>query len=179
VSFPIGSTGTLSAGTATALGAGATPGPAVIDPLGDFVYVSDQKFGVVYFLTVGTGVLTLGALPYTSSTAGEAGIAIAQTTQGNEFLFVANQMAPPASISVFLVNVGGTLTFTALFPDASLNQPTGLIVDPTGSFLYVANQGNGTISQFSINATSGSLGTGVSVSTGSATSSPLYLSLGE
>jgi 6-phosphogluconolactonase len=179
VSFPIGSTGTLSAGTATVLSASARPGPAVMDPLGNFVHVTDQKFGVVYFLTVGTGVLTLAALPYTASTAGEAGIAISKTTQGNEFLFVANQMATPPSISVFFVNAGGTLTFTALFPDASLTQSTGLIVDPTGSFLYAANQGNGTISRFTINATSESLGTGVSVSTGSTTSNPLYLSLGE
>jgi len=179
VSFPIGATGTLSAGTATALGGSATPGQAVMDPLGTFVYVSDQKLGQVYFLTVGTGVLTLAALPSPSSTAGEAGLAIAKTTLGNEFLFVANQLATPPSITVFFVNAGGTLTFSAQFPDASLKLPTGLVVDPTGAFLYAANQGNGTISRFAIDSTSGALGTGVPIATESATSSPLYLSLGQ
>jgi 6-phosphogluconolactonase len=180
VSFPIGSTtGTLLPGTPTAPGVGATPGAVVMDPLGNFVYVSDQKSGVVYFLTVGTGILTPGALPYPSSDAGEAGLAISPTTLGNEFLFVANQMSIPPSISVFFVNAGGTLTFTAAFPDASLSLPTGLAVDPTGAFLYAANQGNGTISTFTIDPTAGTLGTGVAVSTGSTTSSPLYLAIGD
>ncbi len=178
VSFPIGSTGTLSVGTATALGAGAMPGPAIMDPSGQFVYVTDQKFGSVYFLTVGTGVLTLVS-PYTSSTAGEAGLAIATTTLGKEFLFVANQLLPTPSITGFLVNGDGTLGVPVPFPDVSLKLPTGLVVDPTGSFLYVANQGNGTISRFAIDATTGALGFGVPIATESATSKPLFLSLGQ
>jgi 6-phosphogluconolactonase len=179
VSFPIGATGVLAAGTATSLGGSATPGPAIMDPLGKFVYVSDQKLGQVYFLTVGAGVLTLAALPSPSSTAGEAGLALATTTLGNTFLFVANQLAVPPSITVFFVNAGGTLTFSSQTADASLKLPTGLIVDPTGGFLYVANQGNGTISRFAINATTGALGAGVPIATESATSKPLYLSLGD
>ena len=179
VSFPIGAAGTLSAGTATPLGAVAMPGPAIMDPSGQFVYTTDQKMGLVYYLTVGTGVLTLAALPYTSSTAGEAGVAIATTPLGKEFLYVANQMLAPPSITVFFVNPGGTLTFSAPFPDASLKQPTGLVVDPTGSFLYVANQGNGTISRFAINPTTGGLGPGVPFATESASSGPLFLALGQ
>ena len=58
--------------------------------MGSFVYVSDQKLGVVYFLTVGTSGLTLVELPSTSATAGEAGLAIAKT-RWQEFLFVANR----------------------------------------------------------------------------------------
>jgi 6-phosphogluconolactonase len=179
VSFPIGVSGALAAGTATSLGGSATPGPVIMNSLGTFVYVSDQKLGQVYFLTVGTGILTLAALPSPTSTAGEAGLAITTTTLGNTFLFVANQLATPPSITVFFVNAGGTLTFSSQVADASLKLPTGLIADPTGSFLYAANQGNGTISQFAIDATTGALGAGVPIATESATSSPLYLSLGD
>jgi 6-phosphogluconolactonase (cycloisomerase 2 family) len=182
VSFPIGSSGTLGAGTATALSGSVMPGPVIMDPTGQFVYVSDQKLGQIYFLTVGTGVLTLQPPPVTSSLAGEGGLAIATTTLGNEFLFVANQLAVPPTISVFFVNVGGTLGFPVQYPaipDGLLNQPTGLIADPTGSFLYVANQGNGTISQFPIDPTSGALGGDFPVPTENAGSKPLYLSLGD
>jgi 6-phosphogluconolactonase len=178
VSFPIGLTGTLSVGTKTTLSGTAVPGPVIMDPSGQFVYATDQNAGLVYYFTVGTGVLTLAASPYTSSTKGEGGLAIGTTTLGNKFLFVANQLESPPSISVFFVNGDGSLGPPVQFVAASL--PTGLIVDPTGSFLYVANQGNGTISPFAINTTTGALGPGVPVATESpATSKPLYLSLGQ
>jgi 6-phosphogluconolactonase (cycloisomerase 2 family) len=184
VSFPIATAGTLSAGTATALNptpvSTPVPGPAIMDPTGKFVYVTDLKFGSVYFLTVGTGVLTAAASPYTASTTGEGGVAIGTTPSGNEFLFVANQLAVPPTITVFSVNGDGTLSIpVAPFPDASLNLPTGLIVDPTGSFLYVANQGNGTVAQFAIDPITGALSVGVPFATESTTSKPLFLSLGE
>src|SRR6185437_339653 len=166
VSFPIAASGTLSAGTATTLSGSVMPGPVIMDPTGQFVYVSDQKLGQIYFLKVGTGVLTFQPPPLTSSIAGEGGLAIATTSLGNEFLFVANQLAVPPTITVFQVNAGGTLGSPVQYPvipDGLLNLPTGLIVDPTGSFLYVANQGNGTISQFPIDPTSGALGINVPV----------------
>lgn len=179
VSFPIGANGTLSAGTATALGGTASPGVAVIDPTGNFVYVSDQAAGLVYYLTVGTGILTLAALPYTSSVAAEGGLALGTSSLGNEFLFVANESASPPSISVFFVNPGGTLGLPVQYFDATLNLPTGVAVDPTGSFLYVANQGNGTISRFTIDPTTGALGAGLAFATESASSAPLFLALGQ
>jgi 6-phosphogluconolactonase (cycloisomerase 2 family) len=182
VSFQISASGTLSAVTSTALSTVTppipSPGSVIMDPTGAFVYVTDQKFGAVYFLKVGAGGLTLAGT-YTSSTMGEGGLAIGTPSSGNEFLFVANQLLPSPSISVFLVNGDGSLTGPTLYPDPSLKLPTGVAVDPTGSFLYVANQGNGTISRFAINATTGALGAGVSFATESATSKPLFLTLGQ
>jgi 6-phosphogluconolactonase (cycloisomerase 2 family) len=182
VSFPIGASGTLSPGTATGLSAVTppipSPGVVIMDPTGKFVYVTDQNFGTVYYLTVGAGILTL-ASAYSASTAGEGGLAIGTTSLGNEFLFVANQLLPTPSISVFLVNGDGSLTGPTQFPDLSLKLPTGLMVDPTGSFLYAANQGNGTISGFAINATTGALGAGVPFATESAGSRPLFLAISQ
>jgi 6-phosphogluconolactonase len=178
VSFPIGATGIPAAGTPTVLSGSAVPGPAIMDPTGKFVYVTDQSFGVVYFLTVGTGVLTLTGT-YNPSASGEGGLAIGTTSSTSEFLFVANQLLPTSSISVFQVNGDGSLSTPTLYPDASLNLPTGVVVDPTGVFLYVANQGNGTISRFAINPTTGALSAGVPFATESASSGPLFLALGQ
>jgi 6-phosphogluconolactonase len=181
VSFPINTDGTLAAGTATVLNttSPATPGPVVLDPTGAFVYTTDKNLNLVYFLTVGATGLTLTGT-YTSTSGGEGGLAITKTESGNgnEFLFVANQAAN--SISVFFVNTGGTLSIpAAVFADPSLDLPTGLVIDPTGTFLYLANQGNGTISWFQINPTLGTLGAGVPVAAGSNSSRPLFLAIGE
>jgi 6-phosphogluconolactonase len=184
VSFPINADGTLAAGTPTSLGVGATPGQVIMDPTGKYVYVADQSIGVVYFLTVGSGVLTVAAAPYQSSNAGEGGLALATNTTADtlfpSFLYVANQMSSTPSISAFLVNTDGSLnTPPTQFFDTSLSLPTGLVVDPTNAFLYVANQGLGTVTQFSIATATGALTNPLAVSTESATSKPLFLAIGD
>jgi 6-phosphogluconolactonase len=184
VSFPINADGTLAAGTATNLGNGTTPGQVIMDSTGNYVYVADQAIGVVYFLTVGSGVLTVAAAPYQSSNAGEGGLALAANTTSNSlfpsFLYVANQMSSTPSISAFLVNTDGSLnTPPTQFFDVSLSLPTGLVVDPTDAFLYVANQGLGTVTQFSITTATGVLTNPVAVSTESASSKPLFLAIGD
>jgi len=184
VGFPIGASGTLSGGTAVVLATSpaiAMPGPVILDPTGQFVYVTDESLGVVYFLNVGAGVLTL-ANAYTSTGVGAAvGLATAKTTGGNTFMYVTNQTASPPSITGFLVSGNGSLNLVpgTPFTDLSLGQPTGVAVDPTGGFLYVANQANGTITQFTINAISGALTNPAIFHTESATSKPLYLALGQ
>jgi 6-phosphogluconolactonase (cycloisomerase 2 family) len=184
VSFPIGASGTLSGGTAAVLAtlpAVANPGPAILDSSGQFVYVTDASLGVVYFLNVGTGVLTL-ANAYTSTVVGAAvGLAIAHTSSGNNFLYVTNQTVVPPSITGFQVAGNGALSLVAgtPFTDVSLGQPTGVVIDPTGSFLYVANQSKGTISRFSIDPTTGALSAGAPIATESTASGPLYLALGQ
>jgi len=181
VSFPIGGTGTLAPGTTTAISGSAVPGPVIMDPTGQFVYAADQSAGLTYYFTVGTGVLSLAASPYTTSTAGEAGLAFAANSLGNKFLYVANQLASTPSITGFQVQGNGSLSLLsgAPFTDISLGQPTGVAADPTGSFLYVANQSKGTISRFTINPTTGALGAGAPISTESASSGPLFLALGQ
>ncbi len=181
VSFPIGGTGTLAPGTTTAISGSAVPGPVIMDPSGQFVYATDENSGLTYYFTVGTGVLSLAASPYTTSTAGEAGLAFATSTLGNMFLYVANQLASTPSITGFQVQGNGSLSLLsgAPFTDVSLGQPTGVAVDPTGSFLYVANQSKGTISRFTIDPTTGALSAGAPIPTESTSSGPSFLALGQ
>jgi 6-phosphogluconolactonase (cycloisomerase 2 family) len=182
VTFPIQGAGTLGDGKTTSLnpaqGPAAVPGPIIMNSAKTFVYATDQQKGVVYFLKVGGGVLTLANSYASTGNGGSMGLAIATTSSGLNFMYVANQTAIPPSISAFLVNGDGTLTDLRppQYFDASLSQPTGVAVDPTGSFLYVANQGTGIISRFSISSTTGALGVGVPVDTASASSGPFYLS---
>ncbi|HVC43804.1 MAG TPA: beta-propeller fold lactonase family protein [Candidatus Binataceae bacterium] len=177
--FPITSTGTLLAGTSTfltTLGFGSpSPGPMIIDPTGQFVYATDLKLGVVYFLTVGTNGVLNYVNTYQSSNAAEGGLVFVPTT-GATFLYVANQQATPPSISAFQVQ-SGILTFSATYTDPSLKLPTGLAVDPTDTFLYVTNQGAGTVTQFTITAGTGVLTKPVVFKTESATSGPLYIAI--
>jgi 6-phosphogluconolactonase len=181
VSFPYNSSGTISTGTATLLGSGsplATPGQMVIDPSGKFVYISDLKAGLLYYLTIGSGVLTWHTT-YNPSGAAEGGLVTVATSSGFNFLYIANQQVSPPSISSYQINSDGTLTptFPATTTDPSLNLPTGLAVDPTGAFLYVANQGSGTVTQFTINPSTGALSSPTVVSTESSGSGPVYIAI--
>lgn len=184
-SFPIGATGTLSAGTTAIVGNGpgvSFPTALTLDPVTNpalqqgYLYAADSITGFVY--SIGYNLLNGQPAylnPYPSSTAGLGGMAIAQLG-ASEFLYVANQKLTPPSITAFIVN-SGVLTFAAIYPDPSLNLPTGIAIGPGNNNLYVANQGNGTISQFSINQSTGALTFTKVVNTESATSAPLYLTI--
>ena len=70
------------------------------------------------------------------------------------------------------------MTLIANYTIGNLDSPTGAaaVTDPTSenTFLYITNQGNGTISIFLIDAVSGALSFVETVSTGSITSQPLF-----
>jgi 6-phosphogluconolactonase (cycloisomerase 2 family) len=76
-----------------------------------------------------------------------------------KFLYAANPGQNENDISLFDINTDGTLTEvfprTTVTPNASL--PKTLVMDPSGSFLYVANTGSNNISIFSIAAGTGAL----------------------
>ncbi len=184
-SFPIGASGTLSAGTTAIVGNGpgvSFPTDLVLDPFTNaafqqgYLYASDPTTGFVYSIGYNLANGAPAYLnPYPSSIAGLGGMAIVQLSAG-EFLYAANQKVSPPSLTAFIVN-SGVLTFSATYSDPSLNQPTGIAIGPNKNNLYVANQGTGTITQFSINQSTGALTFVKVVNTESATSAPLYLTI--
>lgn len=180
----------LSTGLLTANGGqvatGKVPSAMLLAPSGTALFVVNSNSavpanspactlpspGTITAYTVNTdGTLTAVS---GSSQAGVIPLAMAIDSAGH-FLFVANQglQCNPASgtISVFSIQ-DKTLTEVpgSPFPSAATNAPSGtgpsgLAVTPDGKFLYVANQFDGTVTKFSVNA-SGVLTQGPVVSVG-------------
>jgi 6-phosphogluconolactonase (cycloisomerase 2 family) len=159
------------------------PGPMVIDPNGQFLYVTDVNSGTVSLLSgVSAGTLTLVQVyPSTSPGTPSIGLAIADPngSSSNEFLYTANQSA--GTISLYVATpANGALTLPVVVA-TGLSNPTGLAVDPAGMFLYVTNQTTGNISTYSINAANGALtvvGSPIPTETSNSNSTPLFMTFG-
>ncbi len=128
------------------------PSSIVLDPSGAFAYVTNSASNTLSAYSVNpNGTLTaVSGNPATGTTP----VALAIDHAGH-FLFVANQGSN--DVSVFSVGSGGSVTLVGSFPTGTPSAtsgatPASVAVDPSGSFLYVANQGQGTISVFSIDS---------------------------
>src|SRR5437660_103162 len=129
------------------------PSSIVLDPSGAFAYVTNSASNTLSAYSVNPNG-TLTAVSGNPAT-GTIPVALAIDHAGH-FLFVANQGSN--DVSVFSVGSGGSLTEVAgsPFPTGSTPTPTspstaspaGVAVAPSGNFLYVANQGQETISVF-------------------------------
>jgi 6-phosphogluconolactonase (cycloisomerase 2 family) len=172
VSFPINSDGTLDTANASAVKSSSQlirdPAVVILDPAGNFVYLSDKTTGYVSVFATAGGALSAvqTVAPAPGAPGGAVGLAIASIS-GNEFLYVTNSNAN--SISRYIVN---TTTGKLSDPEIVANTlafPTGLAVGTGNSatFLYVANQKNGSITRFQIKPNSGALTSPITVASGS------------
>jgi 6-phosphogluconolactonase len=134
-----------------------TPTGLVITPNNSYVYVSLGTLGV-QVLTLGTGgALSTGTAPTyllplsTSTSPADYGLT---SNPGSAFLFVAEINT---GLREFSIGTNGALSEVSGSPYAVGTGPTGVIVDPTGSYVYVANKGSNNISAFALTATSGKL----------------------
>jgi len=134
-----------------------TPTAMVITPNNSYVYVSLQSLGV-QVLTLGTGgALSTGTtatfLPplSTSTTPADYGLASDPTSK---FLFVAEFNT---GLRVFSIGTNGALNEVSGSPYPTGTGPTGVTLDPTGSYVYVANKGSNNISAFTLTLASGKL----------------------
>jgi len=78
-------------------------------------------------------------------------------------------VAAQGTISQYTVGADGALTPmtpATVNTGSATSQPNSLIVDPTSAYLYVANAGDNTVSQFVIDATTGALSGGSPAPTG-------------
>jgi 6-phosphogluconolactonase len=134
-----------------------TPTAMLITPNNSYVYVSLQSLGV-QVLTLGTGgALSTGTsatiLPPLSTSSGPADYGLASNPTST-FLFVAEYNT---GLRVFSIGTNGTLSEVSGSPYATGTGPTGVTLDPTGSYVYVANKGSNNISAFTLTAASGKL----------------------
>ena len=146
--------GSLQTESSVSLGeaVGGLPGPVILDASNDFVYATDTALGLVYpFQQTATGLALVSPGSYSSANPGtnaSVGLTSVITSSSNEYLFVANEASN--SITEFQVAPGvGTLTLITSYTIGNLDDPTGVaaVTDATSlnSYLYAANQGNGTI----------------------------------
>jgi len=133
------------------------PTAMLITPNNSYVYVSLQSLGV-QVLTLGTGgALSTGSaatfLPPLSTSSSPADYGLA-SDPNSKFLFVAEINT---GLRVLSIGTNGTLNEISGSPYATGTGPTGVTLDPTGSYVYVANKGSNNISAFTLTAASGKL----------------------
>ena len=151
----------LSSGKLSTSGKGVATGatPSAMIAAGSAVFVSNSAANTISAYTVNSdGTLTAASGAQATGTT-PVGMAV---DSGGHFLFVANQgqqsVAASGSISVFSVQ-GTTLTAVpgSPFPTAAPLAPFGtgpsaVAVTPDAKFLYVANQFDNTVTEFSVDA---------------------------
>jgi 6-phosphogluconolactonase len=155
--FSIASDGTLTEVTPrfSVEPLGSQPQLLVMDPSGNFLYclnVGSNNISV-FSIDSSAGALT----PVTGSPffLGLAPQYMALAPSGN-LLYVASSVGTGQSLGTiegFSVN-SGVLTPLGVTPSDGAN-PSGLAINPKGTFLYVANKSSNTISIFAINSTGG------------------------
>jgi 6-phosphogluconolactonase len=134
-----------------------TPTAILITPNNSFVYVSLASLGV-QILTLGSGgALSAGSVaailpPFPTSTSpADYGLG---SDPSSKFLFVGEFNT---GLRVLSIGTNGALTEVSGSPYSVGTGPTGVILDPTGSYVYVANKGSNSISGFTLTAASGLL----------------------
>ena len=135
----------------------ANPSAMAISPNNGILFVANTGSGSVNAYTVASdGSLTALA----STPVGQSPMGLAVDPAG-AFVFVANQgvFSDPTSGTVSVLTLSGsTFTTVTTVSTAGLGAtvssgPVALAVDPTGKFLYVANEFAGTVSAFSYDST--------------------------
>lgn len=184
--FSIGSTGALTnIGSASPVAAGSQPSAVAVDPLGRYVYVANGNAAAstisAYTMDSSTGQLTpIAGSPFSATGISPASIAIDPT---GKFVYVANfgSNTLPGSISIYSIDTGttggvpgaliaqGTITTT-------VDSPTSIVVTASaaGTFAYVANFGNDSVTSYSVNPSNGALTStnpGIALSGGTAPTS--------
>jgi len=157
--FAIGTNGALTelGGSPFSVGAGAVAAGLAIDPKGQFLYAADSANNKVASFNVAGGPLAaVGSFP-----AGTKPVAVAVDSTST-FVYSANQGSNDVSAfktaSGALTQVTGSPYLVQPTGSVGTPQPTFLSVDPSNTFLYVANTGSSSISAFGIKAADGTLG---------------------
>ena len=141
-------TGVLTPTSPATISAGGWPWQVVVTPSGKFAYVvnnstgSDGSFGVFQFtVNSTTGVLTPNNPAFAASGNGPTEIAVDPTSK---FAYVVNRQDNTVSMYTIDPN-SGNLTLNASTANPMGTVPTGtqpfrISFDPSGKFLYVANE---------------------------------------
>lgn len=166
--------GSSNTSTFTITAGGVSPQSIAVDSLGKFAYVAnagcgDSTFGIVSMYTINptTGALASIGPPVNSNDEGGQSVTV---DPFGKFAYVANwgEGDTAGSVATYTINATtGALTSTGTIPSPCAPPPSpgscapfSVSVDPSGKFLYAANEGGfapTSISMYSINGTTGTL----------------------
>jgi 6-phosphogluconolactonase len=152
---------TPKAGPPLTLPAGSGPARFACHPSGRWVYILDEASDAISVHVFDEDVKALSpissqivsTLPEGASRAKSRPVDLA-LGRGGRFLYATNRGHD--SVATFAVLADGTLKLVG--HEATGHAPGALAVDPSGAFLFVANQGSKTLSVFRLDATTGAPG---------------------
>jgi DNA-binding beta-propeller fold protein YncE len=139
---------------------GTLPQLLAMDPAGNYLYVANAGSNNISVFSIASGSGALAAVTGSPFFIGLAPLNMQVAPSGN-FLYVSSATslsgtsAGSGSIAGFSVNAG-ILTLVGLTSTDGID-PAGLAIDPTSTFLYVANTRSSTISIFTIDSSGGGL----------------------
>ena len=149
-----------------------SPPQVVVHASGKFVYVLDLNVGgstllgnsniTIYSIDQTTGALTAVGSPV--STGGSFAVGM-QIYKNGQFLLVTNLSG---SVAIFGINLTtGALTPAVGSPFSSPGPAPGIVmIDPSGKFAYLTDAVSNTITEFTIDATAGTITVGPNYPTG-------------
>ena len=152
--YSIGNDGTLTAMATPHVPADGNPTGIAIDPTHHFLYVANNSTGDVSQFTIGaTGGLTPMGTPTVTAGAGANSVTIDSSGTHAYVPNSAQSGTGAGTVSQYTIDPT-TGALTPMTP-ASVTGTIGaavLVINPAGTFAYVANYWNSTVSQFSISA---------------------------
>ncbi|MBS0420695.1 MAG: beta-propeller fold lactonase family protein [Proteobacteria bacterium] len=162
--FRIGLDGQLIPLATPTIASGTAPAAVVVHPNDQFAYVGNYGANAAE-PPAGPGTISqykiasdgsLSKIGTGSVASGQGPNALTINPAGN-FLYVANHGdgSAPGTVQQYSIGNDGSLTSVAT-TNVGL-RPVGIAIDHSGKFLYVANRTDGTISQFTVDSTTGAL----------------------
>jgi 6-phosphogluconolactonase (cycloisomerase 2 family)/environmental stress-induced protein Ves len=145
----------------------ASDGPSLgtaVDPTSSLLFATTSSANALDVYSIATDA-SLTAVARGPTGNDPIGVAVwPKSTATTGFVYTANKS--DNTISAFAYDgSAGDLQPATTYPTGQA--PTGIAIDPTGTYLYAANSGDGTVSAFSINQSTGALtGLGAAVASG-------------
>ena len=133
---------------------GFQPFAATMHPSGHFIYVANSGDGTVSAFSINSSTGALSAVPGSPFVTGDSPEGITIDPSG-KFAYVTSTLDD--TVSAYTIDSGsGALTAVKGSPFPAGVVPTQLVIDSMGKFVYISNA-DGTISTYSINASTGAL----------------------
>jgi 6-phosphogluconolactonase len=152
-------TGTLAATAGSPFAAGNSPVAIAVDPTGTYAYVANQTDATISAFTIDRTSGALASVKSSPFATGPAPNSVA-IDPSSSFVYVTNGDA--GTVSAYTIDAGGTLSSVPGSPFATGTSPSSVAVNPheypavaLTTYVYVANQADDTVSQFTINFSNG------------------------